>query len=322
MTEQVSLDRLQLIAEIATRYYAEGMSQDEIAKLVGLSRPSISRLLVDARELGIVEIRVHQPIPTVPDLEDRLARVFRLEEVCVLERRNSSDEEVRHQVGRLTVAIVDRTLRDGMTLGLSWGTTVHAVVRELRPRRLPNVKVVQLLGGVGAPHASIDGPEQVRRAGETFGAQHYYLNAPMRVDNPDVAKALREDHSVREVLELARNTDVALVGIGSIVPVVSTQYHSGYTSYEELRRLDRMGVVGAICSSFYNLAGEYVEASWFNPCVIGVDWEDLNRFPQVIGAATGKAKAPAILGAVRSGVIDRLVIDDAAAEAVLALASK
>ena len=81
MAEQLSLDRLQLIAEIARRYYADGLSQDEIAKLVGLSRPSISRLLLDARELGIVEIRVHPPIPTVPELEDRLARTFNLQEV-------------------------------------------------------------------------------------------------------------------------------------------------------------------------------------------------------------------------------------------------
>ena len=319
MAEQLSMDRLQLIAEIARRYYMDGLSQDEIAKLVGLSRPSISRLLLDARELGIVEIRVNPPIPTVPDLEEHMARKFNLQEVRVLECKNSSDDEVRRQLGRLAVTLLDRTLQDGMTLGLSWGTTVHAVICELRPRRLPNVKVVQLIGGVGAPHATIDGPEQVRRAGEMFGAQHYYLNAPMRVDNADVARALREDRSVREVLELARQSHVALVGIGSIVPGVSTQYHSGYISYDELRRLDRMGAVGAICASFFNLAGEYVEVPWFNPCVIGVDWVDLNQCPTVIAMATGKAKAPAILGAVRSGVVDRLIIDDVAAEAVLAL---
>ena len=69
-----------------------------------------------------------------------------------------------------------------------------------------------------------------------------------------------------------------------------------------------------------NLAGEYVEIPWFNSCVIGVDWTDLNRCPNVIAVAVGKAKAPAILGAVRSGVVDRLIIDDMAAEAVLALA--
>jgi DNA-binding transcriptional regulator LsrR (DeoR family) len=269
--------------------------------------------------LGIVEIKVNPPIPTVPELEDQMTRKFNLQEVRVLDSKKSGDDEVRRQVGRLAVTMLDATLQDGMILGLSWGTTVHAVVRELSARRLPNVKVVQLIGGVGAPHASIDGPEQVRRAGEMFGAQHYYLNAPMRVDNADVAQALRDDHSVREVLELARRSDLMIVGIGSIVPGVSTQYHSGYISYDELRRLDRMGAVGAICASFFNLGGEPVQVPWFDPCVIAVDWNDLNRCPAVIAVAIGKAKGPAILGAVRSGVVDRLIMDDLAAEAVLAL---
>lgn len=318
MVEQIPLDRLQLMADIAQRYFLDGLSQEEVAKEVGLSRPSISRLLLDAKELGIVEIRVNPPIPTVPELEGELARRFGLREVRVLERKNVDDDEARRMLGRLSVGLLERTLQDGMSLGLSWGTAVHAVIQALRPCRLPNVKVVQLIGGVGAPHADIDGPEQVWRAAEVFGAQHYYLNAPMRVDNAGVAAALREDHSIREVLELARQADIALLGIGSIKPEASTQYHSGYITYDELRQLDRMGVAGAICASYFNAAGEHVAVPWFDPCVIGVSWEDLNRAGTVIAVAGGKTKAPAILGAVRSGVVDILVTDDAAAEDVLA----
>ena len=111
-----------------------------------------------------------------------------------------------------------------------------------RPRRLPNVKVVQLLGGVGAPHATIDGPEQVRRAGEIFGAQHYYLNAPMRVDSAE----RRAGAAGRSLGPRGAGTGTA-VGPGArrasapSCPVFSTQYHSGYISYDELRRLDRHG---------------------------------------------------------------------------------
>ena len=207
-----------------------------------------------------------------------------------------------------------------MVFGLAWGANVHAVVQALHPRRLPNVKVVQLIGGVGAPHSSIDGPEQVRRAGEIFGAQHYYLNAPMRVDNGEVAQALREDHSIKEVLELAQHTDVAIVGIGSIDPQASTHFHVGYVSYEELRRLDKLGAVGAMIGFYYNLQGEPIPLPWLDPSVIGVSWSDLNRFGVVIGVAGGRVKVPAILGALRTGLLDILVIDDAAAEGVLALA--
>ncbi len=320
MPEQIPLDRLQLISEIAQRYYIEGMSQEDIAKVVGLSRPSISRLLLDAKELGIVEIRINPPIPTVPELENQLAEKFGLKEVRVADRKMASEDDLRRMLGRLTVTVLDRVLQDGMVLGLAWGTSVHAAVQALRPRRLSNVKVVQLIGGVGAPHGDIDGPEQVRRAGEVFGAQHYYLNAPMRVDNGDVAAALREDHSIKEVLELAKHTDVALIGIGSVIPQYSTHYHVGYVSYDELRLLDKLGAAGAMVGFYFNIQGENLSLPWLDPCVIGITREDMDRFGTVIAVAAGSLKAPAILGAIRTGKVDVLIVDDGAAEGILSLA--
>jgi deoxyribonucleoside regulator len=320
--EEISTERYQLLADIAGWYYLDGMSQRDIAKRVNLSRPSISRLLIDAREMGIVEIKINQPIPTVFELEQAFEQRFGLEEVRVLERQTATDDEALRMVGRLGAAVLDYTLQDGMIFGLSWGTVVHGVIEALRPRRLPNVKVVQLIGGVGAPYRTIDAPEQCRRAARMFGAQHYYLNAPMRVESPEVAAALREDHSVSEVLEMARHTNVAIVGVGAMQPEISTQYHSGYITYEELRRFDKMGIVGAICTSNFNIRGEHVEVPWFNGCVIGVTWDDLQSFDVTIGVALGKRKAPAILGAVQTGILDILITDDSAAEGVLALADE
>lgn len=320
MREDLSLERHQLLAEIAQLYYVDGLSQEEIASRVNLSRPSISRLLLDARELGIVEINVNQPIPTAPELEEQVRDTFSLQGVRVLERRGVDDEEVLRLLGRLGAAVLTTIIKDGMILGLSWGTAVHRVIEALRPRRLPRVKVVQLIGGIGSPYRSIDGPEQCRRAAETFGAQHYYLNAPIKVENPDVAAALLKDHSIQEVLELARQADIALMGIGSTNPEVSTQYHSGYMTFEDLRRLEKVGAVGSMCSSFFNLEGEAVKAAWLDSCTIGVDWEDLNRIGTVVAIAGGRRKAPAILGAVRTGHVDMLITDDAAAEEMLAMA--
>ena len=237
MNEDLSQDRHRLLSEIADLYYNEGLSQQEIADKVEMSRPSISRLLLEARDFEIVEIKINHPIPTAPAIEEDLVKRFSIRSAHILERGNSTDDDLFRNIGRLGSDVLYKYLEDGMILGLSWGTTVHVVVEELRPKRLSQVKVVQLIGGVGAPYSSIDGPEQVRRSSEMLGAQHYYLNAPMLVDNPDVAAALKEDHSIKEVLELGRQSDIALVGIGSIVPEISTQYHSGYITYENLREL-------------------------------------------------------------------------------------
>jgi DNA-binding transcriptional regulator LsrR (DeoR family) len=318
MPEDLPEARHRLLADIAEWYYMDGLSQEEIAKRVDLSRPSISRLLLEARELGIVEITVNRPVPTVSTLEQELRSRFSLQSVRVLERKGMNDEEALRMLGRLGQSVLDGVLQDGMVFGLSWGTSIHAVIQALRPRLLPNVKVVQVIGGIGAPYRSIDGLEQVRRAAEMFGAQHYYLNAPLLVDSPEIAAALRNDHSIYEVLELAKRTDVAMIGIGSTNPEVSTQYHSGYITYEDLRRLDKLGVVGAMCMSFFNIKGEYIP-TWFNDCAIGVSWEDMTRFGTFIAIGGGRRKAPAILGAARTGLVDFLVTDDIAAETMLRL---
>jgi DNA-binding transcriptional regulator LsrR (DeoR family) len=193
------------------------------------------------------------------------------------------------------------------------------VVEEMLPRRLPNVKVIQLIGGVGAPYSRIDGPEQVRRTSEMLGAQHYYLNAPLLVDSPDVAAALREDHSIKQVLELARQIDVALVGIGSLNPEISTLYHSGYVTHENLRELSQVGAIGTISTSFFSIKGERISVAWSDDCAISISWEELLNVPTLIGVAGGKRKAPAILGAVRTGVIDILVTDDATGQEMIRL---
>jgi DNA-binding transcriptional regulator LsrR (DeoR family) len=75
-----------------------------------------------------------------------------------------------------------------------------------------------------------------------------------------------------------------------------------------------------MCASFFNAHGEHVDVPWLDPCVIGVSWDDISRFGSLIAIAGGKRKAPAVLGAARTGVIDILVTDDSIAEEVLVMA--
>ena len=255
MIIDISSDRHRLLSEIADLYYIEGLSQEEIATKVNLSRPSISRLLIKARELGVVKIQIDHPIPTDSISETKLVQKMGIRSAHVLDKGVATGQNSLNAFGRLGANVLSNTIEDGMIFGVTRGTTVHAIVSGMSPTRLPNVKIVQLLGGVGAPYNSIDGPEQVRQIGELLSAQHYYLNAPIMVDTPEVANVLRKDHSIKEVLDLAKNSDVALIGIGSIVPEISTHYHSGYLTYENLRELDKQGIVGSLCSYYYDING-------------------------------------------------------------------
>jgi DNA-binding transcriptional regulator LsrR (DeoR family) len=184
---------------------------------------------------------------------------------------------------------------------------------------VPDVQVVQLTGGRGASNRSLDGPEVTQRAAEMLGATAYYLNTPVIMERSDVAEALREDHSIKKVFELGAQAQIAVAGIGTTIPEASSQYLSGYLSYDELQYLQELGVVGDIYSRFFNIFGQSVLVPSIDPRVISLAWDEIEQIETVLGLAVGRKKTRAILGAIRSGLVDILVTDDISAVEVLRL---
>ncbi len=65
-----------LLANVASMYYLEKRTQAQIAERMGYSRSAISRLITEAENRGIVEIRVHSPIKRNVELEMRVKKRF------------------------------------------------------------------------------------------------------------------------------------------------------------------------------------------------------------------------------------------------------
>ena len=74
--------RLQLATEIAKMYYLEHMTQEQIAKTIHQSRPNVSRILNQCTENGIVEIRIHDRMSTMPEVALKIKRRWNLEK-CI-----------------------------------------------------------------------------------------------------------------------------------------------------------------------------------------------------------------------------------------------
>ena len=72
------------LVHVAELYYEQGMSQQKIAGLLGLSRPTVSRLLEEARACGVVEIVVHAPLRKQAELSARLRRELGLRDAVVV----------------------------------------------------------------------------------------------------------------------------------------------------------------------------------------------------------------------------------------------
>jgi DNA-binding transcriptional regulator LsrR (DeoR family) len=321
MDKKPAHDRASLLADVAEMYYLEEKNQAEIAKAIGLTRSMVSRLLTEARASGIVEIRIQRSLQSDLELEAELKESFGLKDAFVVLTSHTSGERLTRTIGKAGAQTLVRYLAPQKVLGLAWGTSISATVDAFdAPQQIP-MKVVQLVGAMGARISEYDGHYLVRRMTEKLGGEAYYLNAPYLCEDAEMAQALLETKGVRETIDLARKTDVALLGIGTTSPEHSSFYLAGYVTRRELDELRSAGSVGDVGGLHFDVHGQPA-CNNFCGRLVSISRDDLVEIPVRLGVAGGEWKAEAILGALRGSYVNVLVIDSLAARKVLDLAAK
>jgi len=313
-----------LLADVAERYYVRDLTQEQIAREINVSRSNVSRMLKEARVRGLVEIRIHHPMRTDPVLSAELAHRFDLRECLVLARpadgADVSDEATARRVGVLAARYLDGRIADGDVVGVGWGSTVYAVVTSgyLNPK--PGGGVVQLMGSMGGSTPDIDGAQVAGRLGRALESTVHYLHAPMVVTDSAVREGLLRDHHIRGTLEMARRAAVMVVSVGAISER-SGIYRAGYMGDADLEDLRRHGAAGDICGAYYSRGGQVLDLE-IDARVMAVSAGVMRRIALRVGVSWGTRKALANLGAVRSGLLNVLITDEAAARTMLDLASR
>jgi deoxyribonucleoside regulator len=321
-TREPAGDRDDLLVTVASLYYELNQNQQQIAERLEISRSSVSRMIKEARDRGIVEIRIHRPVYRDYRLEQGLIETFGLQDAYVLlTNADLSEAQILWSVGRLAAGYLERvlaTLEPGACIGMAWGTGVHAAVSALPEDRNRQIDVVQILGSVGAANPLIDGPDLARQAAAKLGGRHFDLHAPALVE-PALRDMLAQEPSVRDGLLRARSVELAITGIGTTEEGASSFLRAGYLSASDLAALRAQGLVGETVGRFFDRQGRY-EGYTINQRTIGIDLDDLRSLPRVVAVARGLPKAQSILGALRGRFLTVLATDDLAARAVLELA--
>lgn len=312
-------DRLELLGRVAVWYYEEQIDQTEIAKRVGKSRSMVSRMLQEARDQGLVEIRVTYPLRRDRDLEARLCAVFGLKEAFVLANPPRNDyQSLMSRLGRLGARYLQQILRDDMHIGIGWGVTLYNLVAALPELPLNNALVVQIMGAIGHGDPMVDGSELARWLATKIGANYRALPAPLFVENESTAQSLLQQPMIAEAMTAARDVHVALVGVGTIDSSRSGLFRTGYFDSEQIGHYREQGVVGDLTGHLLDFNGHEADVL-ANQCIISGSLQALRSTPCVIGLAGEAIKAPAILAVLRGQYLNVLVTDADAALAVLDL---
>ncbi len=311
----ISQQELQLTIRAARLYYEDGLRQQEVAEELGVSRPTVSRLLAQAREEGIVQIRVIDPLATFEELETRLEETFHLRQAVVVSGKGAEGKLLWRRLGLATTRYLRSVLHDGDLVGVGLGRTLHAVVKALGAEQQVKIQAVPLIGGVGQISLSFQVNELARRLAKAFGGTWRPLYAPAFVNDPATYRALSQVADVRSVIQIWPQLDAALVGIGSFPSQQqSSTLLSDCADSDLLRHLDQQGAIGDLCGRFFDIQGQQC---YYEPEIISIPLEQLKALDHVIGVAGGAEKIAAILGALRGGYLNVLVTDTLTAQAIL-----
>jgi len=308
-----SHDDIALLVHVSRMYHERGLTQEEIARAIHVSRPTVCRLLERAKRVGIVEIRVHDPLADDRALAEALTARFGLRHAILA--NVPPGEDARPLVGGLVAEYVQGMLRDGMTLGVSWGKTLREMLLALKPARLQQLTVVQMMGGLAAVEDSVDTTGLAQEVGRLLGARTVRLLAPALIESPGVRRRVLSTPEVRQAMEFLRRLDAAVVGIGAVASHVPLVEHK-YLSASAMTEYRKQGARGEMLLQFFDGAGRPMPR--LNRGVVGLALEDLARVPQVVAGVSGPPdKSEAVLAALRGRLMHVLITDVETARRVL-----
>lgn len=313
------LDELRLIVRVARMYYQWEVKQSEIARQLGLSQPTVSRLLAEARTRGIIRTSVTVPHGIHIELEEELVRHYRLRDAIVVDCTSDDDERrIERDLGAAAAYVIETSLRPNEVIGISsWSSTLMALVDAMHttPRK-GDMRVVQILGGVGDPSAEVHASRLTNRFADLIGGQAVFLPAPGIVGSLAMREVIMDDRYVRAAVATFAQVTTALVGIGAVEPSKLLAASGNVFAQAEIDLLRERGAVGDILLHFFNKEGKAV-LSPLNDRVISMPLDQLARVDRSVGVAGGARKRQAILGALRGRWINVLITDHYTAQWLL-----
>lgn len=313
-----SASRLALLAKVARLYHEEGLLQPDIAERLAISQSSISRMLKEAEQMGIVRTIVRTPPGIFGELEHELRTRLALSDVVIAD--SAGDEAASlSSVGAAAANYLESAVRDGERIGVtSRSAALHAMIESLSPISVARAStVVQSLGAVGNSTMRAQATRFTDRLSQFTGGEPVYVSAPGVVRDRHVRDGLLDDPYIAEAAEAWSSLTMILTGIGTIGGTGTERSWGNALLPEDSLRLSELGAVGDICLNFFDSEGAAVDGG-ISDRVIGISAELLRRVPRRIGVAAGQHKVRAITAAARGGWINILATDRTTAELLVA----
>lgn len=304
--------------QVSWLYYMEGKTQEDISKVLGLSRSKVLRILASSRQNGTVQISIATHLSRCVELERSLENLMGLERVIVIPYSQNPEAEYA-ELGVALGSYVNGILADNMSIGLGWGRTLSTSLGQIENRELKDLKVVSMLGGLTRVNR-YNLSEFAWRFADRLSAQGYLMAVPVLAPDIRTRDALFSHAGINEIVEASKSLDLAIVTAGDLSPY-STVSQFSILEREDIASLQAAGAVGHVLFRFIDGDGKVIDHP-INDRVMAIDPRDLGATRKIVLASGGWRKYDAIRAAMKLLKPHVLVTDEGVAERLVAEAKQ
>ncbi|WP_207763369.1 sugar-binding transcriptional regulator [Bifidobacterium margollesii] len=306
--------RTQDALKVSKLYYQQDLSQVEIATLMHISRPTVSRLLQYARETGLVRIDIADPSGEAPNLAERIQQKYGLKHVVVVPMTTVAPKDRLDTVGEAASDYIESIVQDDDIIGLGWGRTLYAIGTHLAPKDVRGVTVVQIKGSVSNTESNNFAFESANAFAAAFHTLPQYLPLPVIFDRRETRELVEQETYISHIFDMGRRANIAIFTVGSVQDS-ALLFRLGYLTKDERDRLQHEAV-GDVLSRFIDRTGRIIDED-IDGRTIGLHLDDLRNKPHSILVISTPIKVPAAHGALSAGYANTLVIDEISATDLL-----
>jgi DNA-binding transcriptional regulator LsrR (DeoR family) len=301
-----TMDR-DLLVEVAVMYYLEGKTQTEISKEMYMSRPKVSRLLKKAREMNIVDITINYDSDDFNRVIKQVKHRFGVDNV-VLVKTLKTEEDTIKEIGRAAAHELKFHLKDGLKIGMSWGRTVRSLVASFKPKKLKNIKVIELFGAV----EYVEDHQQFLSIGYDFSNKingtFFSLPSPLYIKDSVTRETLVNNPIIKNTLKMIDECDLIITSLGVVNSDLPQRIWDAHVDEQTRDELIDLGAQGYLCAHFFNEKGEFIDHE-MNKNLIGIRTETIAQKDMML-LAGGQSKCKAIYAILQGGYVNTLISDD------------
>ncbi len=293
-------DKIKKLKKVAQLYFLENKTQLEIAKILNVSRPLISRMLHEAKTSGIVEIHIGDPKENNTLMLEKLNSLYGIKDAIIVPDIGGS-HIVNQKIAENILLLLKQL--GSYKVGLGWGYLIGELISYVEKKEISDLNIKEifpLIGNGGFSIRNYDSNENVRAIAQYIKSTPYYLYLPAFSETMEEKEILCRTELYQKIHQKWTKMDTAIVDIKNYP---STPDFASLARFGE--QLAKRKPKGQLLAYYFDDAGEIITSH--TDYAIEIPINTLRNTKNVIGICASNVKADTLRSALKVGLFTHII---------------